>query len=262
MTTKGSNKTQRTAARDRTKVIPFNPLDKKVLGAAIAEAMLSTPARPLGTLEKFSGAGIYAIYYTGEFDAYVALAERNRGGKFEAPIYVGQALPEGGRKGIEVAVETDALYKRLSKHRKSIKAVENLSIDDFYCRVLVLDDTFIRLGEASLIAIYTPVWNSMVDGFGNNPPGSRRDGSVRSRWDTLHPGRPQAARHSDREETVRQIKREIVEELKAATSTGSRPFVVAEGQTTEAGAKLPDPETSVNVDAARTGPVDSASVGD
>ena len=262
MTTKGSNKTRRMAARTRTKVIPFNPLDKKVLGAAIAEAMLSTPAHPLGTLKKFAGAGVYALYYTGGFDAYAALAKRNRGGKFEAPIYVGQALPEGGRKGIDVAVETDALYRRLSKHRNSIKTVDNLSIDDFYCRVLVLDDTFIRLGEASLIAIFTPVWNSVVDGFGNNPPGSRRDDSVRSRWDTLHPGRPQAARHRDREESVRQIKREIVENLEAATSTGSRPFVVAEGQTTEANAKLPNPEASVNVDAATNDPVDSAGVGD
>jgi hypothetical protein len=42
---------------------PFNPLDKRNLAASVAEALLGRKARPLGGLEPFNGAGIYAIYY-------------------------------------------------------------------------------------------------------------------------------------------------------------------------------------------------------
>jgi hypothetical protein len=38
------------------------------------------------------------------------------------------------------------LYKRLKEHRNSIEAAENLNIDDFYCRFLVVDDIWIPLG--------------------------------------------------------------------------------------------------------------------
>lgn len=55
-------------------IIPFNPLDKKNLGASVAEAMLEQKARPLGELKPFFGVGIYAIYYTGDFPEYAPLA--------------------------------------------------------------------------------------------------------------------------------------------------------------------------------------------
>ena len=45
---------------------PFNPLDKRHLGESVASAMLKSPIHPLPP-EKFKGAGIYAIYYTGDF---------------------------------------------------------------------------------------------------------------------------------------------------------------------------------------------------
>ena len=43
---------------------PYNPLDKLNLGNSVAEAMLETRAHPLGVLEPFTGAGIYAVYYS------------------------------------------------------------------------------------------------------------------------------------------------------------------------------------------------------
>lgn len=64
------------------KVIPFNPLDKQNLGASVAEALLSKDAHPLEELTSFQGAGIYAIYYTGDHPAYRQLAELNRDGQF------------------------------------------------------------------------------------------------------------------------------------------------------------------------------------
>ena len=69
---------------------PFNPLDKRHLGESVASAMLKSPIHPLPP-EKFKGAGIYAIYYTGDFEAYQNLAEVNRDNMFSRPIYVGKA---------------------------------------------------------------------------------------------------------------------------------------------------------------------------
>lgn len=76
---------------------PFNPLDKANLGRAIVEALLASQAKGLDDVPGFLGAGIYAIYYRGPFEAYGPLSPRNK----EAstwPIYVGKAIPKGGRK--------------------------------------------------------------------------------------------------------------------------------------------------------------------
>ena len=70
----------------------FNPLDKGNLGVSVADALLAKKPIPLPLDETFDGAGIYAIYYTGGFPAYKKIADRNRGGKFDAPIYVGKAI--------------------------------------------------------------------------------------------------------------------------------------------------------------------------
>ena len=80
---------------------PFNPLARENLGASVAEAMLEKKAWPLaGAVAKsFKGAGIYALYYIGKFDAYGVIAARNLDDKFEVPIYVGKAVPAGARKG-------------------------------------------------------------------------------------------------------------------------------------------------------------------
>lgn len=43
--------------------------------------------------------------------------------------------------------------------------------------------------EASAISMYRPMRNTLIDGFGNHDPGKGRYNQMRSRWDTLHPGR-------------------------------------------------------------------------
>ncbi len=40
-----------------------------------------------------------------------------------------------------------ALHKRLKEHAESVKTAENLEINDFYYRFLVVDDIWIPLGE-------------------------------------------------------------------------------------------------------------------
>jgi hypothetical protein len=47
----------------------------------------------------------------------------------------------------------------------------------------------ISLAEFLLIARSQPTWNVLIEGFGIHTPGKGRNKQVRSRWDTLHPGR-------------------------------------------------------------------------
>ena len=71
---------------------PFNPLDKRHLGASVANALLESEIYSLPP-EPFIGAGVYALYYLGDFPAYEVLAEVNRNGQYACPIYVGKAVP-------------------------------------------------------------------------------------------------------------------------------------------------------------------------
>jgi len=206
---------------------PYNPLDKGNLGRSVAEALLGRKPHPLGKLEPFQGAGIYAIYYSGNFPAYEKVASRNQGGGFEAPIYVGKAIPAGGRKGgVGLAANTRALFNRLSEHAESVRATQ-LDIADFACRYLVVDDIWIPLGESLLIAKFSPIWNTFIDGFGNHDPGNGRYQGMRPRWDVLHPGRAWAEKCKPRQESAEQIARDVENHL-ASTPVPPTPHFYAE----------------------------------
>jgi hypothetical protein len=112
---------------------PYNPLDKKNLGVSVADAMLNKTVSPLPPEDRFIGAGIYAIYYVGDFPAYVPIVERNQDGRFEAPIYVGKAIPAGARRGGGLGVTTGpVLFRRLNEHAQSITQAKNLNLSDFF----------------------------------------------------------------------------------------------------------------------------------
>lgn len=213
------------------KVIPFNPLDKKNLGASVAEALLSKEAHPLGELHQFEGAGIYAIYYTGDFEAYQQVSRLNANGQFMLPIYVGKAIPAGARVGNSAdAPAGKVLFKRLREHADSIRAASNLNIEDFFCRFLVVDDIWIPLGESLIISRFTPVWNSLIDGFGNHNPGKGRHAGMRPRWDVLHPGREWAQRLAERPESHLRVAEDAATYLRVLPSCLSDKFIEAEGQ--------------------------------
>ncbi|MGR3972523.1 Eco29kI family restriction endonuclease [Shewanella sp. 1180_01] len=211
-------------------IIPFNPLDKKNLGASVAEAMFTGQVHQLGELNAFSGAGIYAIYYSGNFRQYEEISKRNKDGIMTAPIYVGKAVPAGSRKGMGATSNYTgkALYSRLSEHAESIRSTSNLKIEDFTCRFLVVDDIWIPLGESLLIARYSPLWNAIIDGFGNHDPGSGRYNGMRPRWDVLHPGRGWAIKCKERVETAEDIARDVSTYLSNATFPTSNRFITTE----------------------------------
>ena len=90
-----------------------------------------------------------------------------------------------------------ALRDRLRQHAGSIDEATNINLADFSFRSLVVDDIWIPLGENMMIEQFRPIWNIVIDGFGNKDPGRRRATQYRSPWDVLHPGRQFAEKLAD-----------------------------------------------------------------
>lgn len=159
---------------------------------ALPRPKKSTPAIDLVSPSSFVGSGVYAIYYTGSLDIYRYYSEINREG-YNKPIYIGKAVPSGWRQGrTKIKKEKKELFGRMREHWKSIDSVNNLSVDDFFCRFVIFDeDSSDMIGtiEAALIKKFKPLWNVKLDGFGNHDPGSGRYEQAKSDWDIIHPGR-------------------------------------------------------------------------
>lgn len=175
----------------------YNPLSVDELGRNMARALMEYPADVLPPSGSFVGAGVYTLHYSGTFPVYAGVG-------VDVPIYVGKADPPGRRQG-RTQASTPVLYRRLQEHAESIEAASNLDLPDFRCRWLVLDPVWVGLTEQVLIAQYQPMWNVVVEGFGNHDPGGGRRNQRRSRWDTLHPGREWASNLRDRGETVADV---------------------------------------------------------
>lgn len=166
-----------------------------------------TPVYELPPPEVFLGSGVYAIYYTGKGEIYAEIAQINRLA-YNLPIYVGKAIPVGGRRGMGTAKETNSLHKRLTEHQKSISEAKNLQITDFHCRFIIIphdEDALIPPIESAIIKQYNPLWNARIDGFGNHDPGAGRYNQARSSWDIIHPGRKWA-------EKLKSVKGDALEE--------------------------------------------------
>lgn len=166
---------------------PYNPLDLDNLGRSVEAELLARTPEPLGQVGPTYGSGVYAIYYCGPHQLYAPISSE----ECRVPIYVGQARPQGTRKGsVDASADSTALWDRIKDHRGSIEQAHDLTVDDFQVRYLVAIEAFVSLAERVMIRQYRPVWNSIVDGFGNHDPGKdRRKTGKRPPWDELHPGR-------------------------------------------------------------------------
>ncbi len=201
---------------------PYNPLAIESIADSVARELVAQPCGPLPPPARFNGAGIYAIYYHGNAAGYASIAQANAN-TCELPIYVGKAIPQGGRKGITVTagMSGQAVFSRLMEHAESIRAANStLKLDDFRCRYLIVEELFIELAERRLIQTYRPVWNACLGGFGNHDPGSGRYNQRRSGWDELHPGRLWAARLQPSQLTADEWRAEVMAYL-AALQAGS-----------------------------------------
>ena len=189
----------------------YNPLDKDQLAQSIVREFFRGELHPLPPKAGFTGAGIYALYYAGNFPLYDNVAKSlTRFEKLRAPtekdqpipIYIGKSDPPGSRKGLfEEDGEDEAkellttrpkhrrLHERLRQHAASISATNNLRLTDFRCRYMLVDEVWFPLGEARLVDWFRPIWNVAVEGFGSKVEGGGRPTTARSVWDILHPGR-------------------------------------------------------------------------
>jgi hypothetical protein len=168
----------------------FDPLRLDILSQNLREALDARPRSRFPPAERFVGAGLYALYYTGPLDLYADL----RGS--DIPIYVGKAEAGNSSFGDPPDEQSPKLYDRIREHVRSIREVANgggnLALDNFEVRYLLLDDVWIVLGERALLRAHVPVlWNTVMLGFGANPSGTRRN-NARSVWDTVHAGRSRA----------------------------------------------------------------------
>lgn len=185
----------------------FDPLRLDILSHNLREALDQRPRTAFPPPERFAGAGLYALYYTGSLNLYAGLRDT------DIPIYVGKAEAGNSSYGDPTNDDRAKLYERIAKHARSVQEVAdhdgNLKVSHFEVRYLLLDDVWIVLGERALLRAYAPVlWNTLMPGFGANPPGTAR-GNARSIWDTIHPGRPRAGKICNRRFTRSEIERRI-----------------------------------------------------
>jgi hypothetical protein len=190
----------------------FDPLSLDLLSRNLREGLEATDRLPFPPPVLFPGAGLYALYYVGEHELYRRLKGT------DIPVYVGKAEAGNSSYGDPSDDVQPKLYRRIAeKHAVSVDEVTrglgNIRCEDFEVRYLNLDDVWIVLGERALLRAYAPVlWNTIMPGFGANPPGTARR-NARSVWDSLHPGRPRAgslcSRRYTRQEMSARVARAI-----------------------------------------------------
>ncbi|MCK6512132.1 Eco29kI family restriction endonuclease [Myxococcota bacterium] len=172
-----------------------------------------TPVLSIPVPERFHGTGVYAIYCITKVGLYKDFHEINRT-SYRVPIYIGKAVPKGWRQARTLSSEDELSYElhnRIREHGRSLDASE-LNRANFRCRFMILEGAesdLIGTVEAALIRNYLPLWNTLIDGFGNHDPGSGRYEQAKSDWDVCHPGRPWAERcqgkHNDKDELIEKI---------------------------------------------------------
>ncbi len=68
-----------------------------------------------------------------------------------------------------------------------------------------------------MIAKFAPIWNTLLEGFGNHDPGSGRYNGKIPKWDVMHPGRAWAVKCKPRPETPAMLEAEVENALQMAT---------------------------------------------
>lgn len=188
----------------------FDPTNPTTAGRVVALTLVAQEQQPLANIDSFYGAGVYAIYYKGNFSAYTALSGKDH------PIYVGKADPDDPTAKDAIGQGTK-LFTRLADHAKSIgKATSTLDIKDFSCRFLIVQSGFQKSAEDYLIHFFKPIWNSETKicfGLGKHGDSSETRGNKRSPWDTMHPGRAWADSISEDQKSSQEIEAQIAQHL-------------------------------------------------
>ncbi len=195
---------------DRDRHLFHSPTIIQVVDEAVG-FLLESPVNALPPSARFDGAGVYALYYCGDFAPYAKLAALNHD-ECVHPIYVGKAVPPGWRQARNTVANAASLQQRLREHARNIELTKNLKTSDFACRFIIMEgqeSNLISTVEAELIRRFTPLWNSVVDGFGNHDPGRGRYNQSLSEWDVLHPGRAWAKKLTGKRPSIHEITTKI-----------------------------------------------------
>lgn len=177
-----------------------------------------TPVHPLPPPEAFKGAGVYAIYCIAKQGVYSKFGLEINRLSYKVPIYVGKAVPSGWRQSRTSERDSNAqsLFSRLRQHATSITDGKGLILGDFACRFAIFEGDAVQMiaaVEAAIIGEHTPLWNSVIDGFGNHAPGAKRVSGRVTQWDTLHPGRGWAEKMTGEKHSLNEIKRRVKDYL-------------------------------------------------
>jgi hypothetical protein len=175
----------------------------------------NTPVLEFPITESFSGTGVYGLYYKGDYELYRGFLALNAP-YYKIPIYIGKAVPPGWRTArINPSMnETASLSGRLREHQRSISCCNDLNIRHFRYRFVVLNDEetdLIGTLESTLIRKYKPLWNNVIDGFGNHDPGMGRTNQAKSEWDVLHRGRAWAEKLTGESPDLENIRKKVAE---------------------------------------------------
>jgi len=207
---------------DRNQHIFHSPDFEEIINDTI-RFFNGTPVLPVPVPERFHGTGVYAIYCIAQEGIYCDFHMINRTA-YNIPIYIGKAVPKGwrlGRSNVAADSKTYELNNRIREHGKNLQLGQGLHILDFHTRFMILEGAesdLIGTVEAALIRKYQPLWNTLLDGFGNHDPGKGRYEQAMSDWDVCHPGRLWAKKcrgtHSNRAQLLKNIA-EFMASLKA-----------------------------------------------
>jgi len=205
---------------DRNKHVFHSPDFEEIIKDTI-RFFNGTPVLDLPVPERFHGTGVYAIYCIAKTGTYNIYHDINRT-SYSLPIYVGKAVPQGWRQARLSLNATGKLSyelnNRLREHANSLSLGKGLKPKDFKCRFMILEGAesdLIGTVEAALIRNYKPLWNTVVDGFGNHDPGSGRYEQAKSDWDVCHPGRLWASKCKGKHNS----KKQVLESISAYLST-------------------------------------------
>ncbi|MBM0274510.1 Eco29kI family restriction endonuclease [Micromonospora tarensis] len=202
----------------------FDPSAPSTTGRIVALTTIAQRRHPLVSLQPFYGAGVYALYYTGPFDAYSQLSGT------EQPIYIGKADPRDAAAKDAVSQGT-TVFDRLNEHRRNIaRATSTLREEDFECRFLIVQTGYQRAAEMFLINFFKPIWNNEMRicyGLGKHGDSATTRANKRSPWDTLHPGRQWAIALLEDQKPEDQVRREIAEHLSRVPPYQTRDAVLA-----------------------------------
>jgi len=172
----------------------FDPTNPEITAGIVSLALIAQDRQSLEHLTKFYGAGIYALYYTGNSVVYSAISGS------ETPIYIGKASPKGNPKTFKE--QGPKLFSRLNEHKRNIEKVSGIMIADFEYRYLAVQSGFESAAEDRLISTFKPIWNketNLLFGIGKHGDSAKTRQNNKSPFDTVHPGRKWAEGNSEKE---------------------------------------------------------------